>query len=508
MPTGIDCVAAPCIRPPGARNAAHPLFQQPARSAGAPPVTPAPPPATTDRPVVVVGGGIGGLTFATRLHDAGVPVRLLESSGRFGGVITSGRDGGWLFEYGPNTVMTSDPAVFSVLKAAGLEAEALVAGTTGARRFIVFRGRLALLPASPAAFLKSPIFSARAKLNLLGEPFRRRGTNPDESIADFVRRRLGVEFLDYAVGPFVSGVYAGDPERLSVRWAVRKVHALEVDHGSLIRGALAQRKRRGGAVATGPAGGLLSFPGGLATLPARLAERLGDAAVSGRRVTGLERSGAGWRVRAEHRANGPSTFDASSVVLALGAAAAARLVDPLEPPGRGAGDRAAALAALPTAGVLVTSLGFRRADVGHPLDGFGFLVPRVEGVRLLGTLFPSSLFPGRAPDGHVALTAISGGATDPGLFDRDDAAHEAALLDALAPLLDLRGGPVYRKTVRWPAAIPQYDVGHGRFLELADALEARHPGLHLLGNWRGGVSVPDRMARASELAARWSAAPS
>jgi oxygen-dependent protoporphyrinogen oxidase len=470
-------------------------------------VTPAPPPATPDRPVVVVGGGIGGLVLATRLRAAGVPVRLLDAADRFGGVITSERDGDWLFEYGPNTVMTSDPVVPSVLAAAGLEACALVAGTAGARRFIVFRGRLTALPGSPGEFLSSPIFSARAKLNLLGEPFRPRGTNPDETIADFVRRRLGREFLDYAVGPFVSGVYAGDPERLSVRWAVRKVHALEVEHGSLIRGAMALRKKRGGPVAAGPSGGLLSFPDGLATLPERLAARLGDAAEAGAPVAGLERSGSVWRVHVAPRAGERRSIDASSVVLALGSAQAARLVDPVEPPGLSADRRASALTALPTAGVAVTAFGFRRDDVGHPLDGFGFLVPRVEQLRLLGTLFPSSLFPGRAPAGHVALTAIAGGATDPGVLDRDDASHEGALLEALGPLLGLRGAPVYRRTVRWPGAIPQYEVGHGRFLELAEALEERHPGLYLLGNWRGGVSVPDRMARATELAARWSPAP-
>ncbi|MEO6195049.1 MAG: protoporphyrinogen oxidase [Thermoanaerobaculia bacterium] len=439
---------------------------------------------------VVVGAGISGLTAAFRLARGGLRVAVLESAERAGGAIETFSDGGWRFEMGPNTVVESDESVGRLIRDAGLDGEKIVASPSAKRRYLYQESRLVPLPGGPGGLLKTPLFSAGAKLRLLREPWiGRPAEGVEESIAQLVRRRLGAEFLDYAVGPFVSGVYAGDPERLSARWAVPKIHALEREHGSLIRGgirgALARRK------APAPGGAMISFREGLEELPRRLAREIGKigdlrTGVAARRVLRIEN---GFRVETSA---GP--VEAARVVFAVPADAAARL---LEEATSGA---SLPLAEIPYAAVAVVSLGWRREDVGHPLDGFGFLAPRKEGLRLLGCLFPSQIFPGRAPEGHVALAAFGGGRTDPELARWDEDRIAATVVAELRGPLKLRGEPAFRLVRRWPRAIPQYELGHGRFVERAREIERSLPGLHLAGNFLGGISVPDCIRNATALA--------
>lgn len=447
-------------------------------------------------PTVVVGGGITGLTLAFNLRRAGDDVLLLEADDSFGGVIRTRRESGWLFESGPNTVL-SHPAIDALIEATGLEKQRVTASPLARRRYIVKDGTLHPLPASPGALIRSSLFSRAGKFRLLREPFVPRHTGPEESIADFTRRRLGPEFLEYAVGPFVSGVYAGDPERLSVRHAVKKIHRLEENHGSLIRGALALRKTSA-AAGPSPRGGILSFRSGLDALPAALAASLGERARTGTRVDAIRRESGGYSLDVTGAGGARNVVSAGRVILAVDAATTARLVAPLDP-----GDETGAsrLAAVPYAAVCVAGFGFERGHVGHPLDGFGCLVPASERLGLLGCLFTSSLFEGRAPAGYVALTVYAGGATDPAAVDLDDRALTERLLSALTPLLSISGTPCRTEIRRWRRAIPQYNLGHGEYLDIAARIEARHPGLHLAGNWRDGVSVGDCVAGASTLAA-------
>jgi oxygen-dependent protoporphyrinogen oxidase len=432
---------------------------------------------------VVVGAGISGLTAAFRLARGGLRVAVLEAAERAGGAIETFSDGAWRFEMGPNTVVESDGSVGRLIRDAGLEGEKIVASPSAKRRYLYKGSQLVPLPGGPGGLLKTPLFSAGAKLRLLREPWiGRPPEGAEESIAQFVRRRLGTEFLDYAVGPFVSGVYAGDPERLSARWAVPKIHALEREHGSLIRGALARRK------GPAPGGAMISFREGLEELPRTLAREIEDVrtGAAARRVL---RSENGFRVETSA---GP--VEAARVVLAVPADAAARL---LEEATSGA---SLPFAEVPYAAVAVVSLGWRREDVGHPLDGFGFLAPRKEGLRLLGCLFPSQIFPGRAPEGHVALAAFGGGRTDPELAGWDEDRIAAAMIAELRGPLKLRGEPAFRLARRWPRAIPQYELGHGRFVERAREIERSLPGLRLAGNFLGGISVPDCIRNATALA--------
>lgn len=433
--------------------------------------------------MVVVGGGISGLTTAFHLSRAGRRVAVLEAAARVGGAIETFSDGAWRFEMGPNTVLENNPSVGRLLRDSGMETEKITAAPSAKRRYLYKGGRLVPLPGGPGGFLTTPLFPASAKLRLLREPWIAPApADVEETIAQFVRRRLGQAFLDYAVGPFVSGVYAGDPERLSVRWAVPKIHGLEEQHGSLIRGAFARRK------GPAPGGAMISFREGLEELPRKLAREIGDVrtGVLCHKVVRIEGG-----FRAETSA-GP--VEAARVVLAVPADVAARL---LEEATSGA---SRLFAEIPYAAVATLSLGFRREAVGHPLEGFGFLAPRKEGVNVLGCLFPSEIFPGRAPAGHVALAAFAGGRTNPEIVGWDDERLASTLLSELRGPLGLEGEPAFRLIRRWPRAIPQYEVGHGRFVERAREIEQALPGLRLGGNFLGGVSVPDCIKNATSLA--------
>jgi oxygen-dependent protoporphyrinogen oxidase len=438
---------------------------------------------------LVVGAGISGLTTAFRLARGGWRVAVVEAAGRVGGAMETYTDGPWRFELGPNTVVENHETVGRLIRDAGLEGEKLVAAPSARRRYLYKDGRLVPLPSGPGSFLATPLFPPGAKLRLLKEPWiGRPPEGTEESIAGFVRRRLGQSFLDYAVGPFVSGVYAGDPERLSVRWAVPKIWSLERDHGGLLRGAFARRKGR-----PAPGGAMISFRGGLETLPRKLAAEIGNVrtGVAVQRIVRMDPAGGGYR--AETSA-GP--IEAKRIVLAVPADVAARLLD------EATAGASRLFEQIPYAAVAILALGWRRADVGHPLAGFGFLSPRKEGLRTLGCLFPSELFPGRAPEGHVALAAFAGGRTDPEIVTWDEDRIATTLIDELRGPLSLRGEPAWKLVRRWPRAIPQYELGHGRFMDRAREIEQALPGLHIGGNFLGGISVPNCIQNGTELAER------
>jgi oxygen-dependent protoporphyrinogen oxidase len=433
--------------------------------------------------VVVMGAGIAGLTAGFFLSRGGAPVRVLERDRRPGGAILTEHKDSYLVESGPNTVLANSVQVDELLAASGLAARRLDALKINKKRYILKDGRLFPLPAGPLQFMTTPIFSARTKLGLLREPFIGRATG-EETIAQFVLRRLGPEMLEYAVGPFVSGVYAGDPDKLSVRWAVRKIHALEVKHGSLIRGAIAKRK------GPQPRGGLFSFPEGLDALPKELARAVGSVTY-GASVEKVERDGDGFNVTASIDGR-TETFPAGRVLLTGNARDVDAVLAPLAPE--------PVLKGMPYAPVAIVALGFDRKAVAHPLDGFGFLIPQTLNAPLLGCLFTSSLFPGRAPEGKALITAFLGGARHPEILGWDPSVFPDRALELLRPVLGIAGEPEMTLTRVWPEAIPQYNLGHGAFVERAAALEARHPGLHFSGNLLHGVSVADCVTNAALLA--------
>ncbi|MBF0178277.1 MAG: protoporphyrinogen oxidase [Magnetococcales bacterium] len=446
--------------------------------------------------LIIAGGGISGLATAWFLHRRGIEVTLLEGQEEVGGLIRSSLFQDYLLEHGPNSTLQkpgdATDALGRLVDDLGLAARLLVADSRAARRYVYRQRRLQPLPASPPQFLRSGLFSWRAKWRLLREPFIARGDG-HESIGAFVTRRLGAEFLDYAVEPFVSGVYAGDPWRLSVAAALPRIHALEREHGSLIRGAMALGRLR---KTTGlPAGRLVTFDAGMELLPRTIAEKLpADALRTGTRVTALEPMKAGgWRVTWQ-RGDTTGHDGAPRVILSLPAPEAAQLVAPFSPAA------AEILRSIAYAPIVSLGMGWLRDRIGHPLDGFGFLVPRREGMRTLGALFSSTLFPRRAPPGRALLTAFIGGATDPGAATEADHLLSDQVGQDLSRSLDIQGAPEFVHMTRHSRAIPQYAMDHLEKLQSLEIAMAPFPGLHFRANWRDGISVADCIRNAEALA--------
>ncbi len=428
------------------------------------------------RRTVVIGAGLSGLTAAWTLLKSGEEVALLEASSRPGGAVRTERREGFLLETGPNTVRPT-PQLWRLIEDLGLGGEVLLADPR-APRFVDFRGALHPLPMSASEFLGTKLLSGAAKLRILTEPLRRRGGSVDESVNDFIGRRLGREVADRIVEPFVGGIFAGSGARLSVSAAFPALWRWEREHGSLLRGALASRRSR-------PAGphtprGLVSFRDGLETLPRALAASVGNALRPATSAYSLAPDAGGWIV---HTPSGD--IQAARVILAAPAHQAAKIVARFAPAA------ARSLEAIPHPPLAVLHLAWPESASPRPLRGFGHLVVPDPGRRILGAVWSSSLFPGRAPAGQILVTVFLGGTRDPGALDLDDdELHQIAARDLAAQGL-LRGDPQRVLLTRWSRAIPQYERGHEDRIAELERAEARFPGLRFLGNYRGGISVAD-----------------
>jgi len=446
--------------------------------------------------VAVVGGGMTGLTAAFQLQQAGLHPLVFESGPQAGGAVQTQSSEGYQIEAGPNSLQESQVQVSQLIEALGLEGEVLEANPAAQNRFILRGGQLLALPSSPPALLKSPVLSWPAKLRLLREPFiSRPPADTEENLASFTRRRLGQEVLDYLVNPFIGGIYAGDPEALSARYALPRLFALEHEHGSLFRGLLAaaRKKKKENAGQSKKARRmprLLSFRRGLAALPMEMARRLRQHLYLETSVETITAVDGKWElVASRYGRRLRDTFDA--VILAVPARALAQINIQTghgpEPDGGASPLRLLQEMLHPP--VVSVSLGFDREQVRHPLDGFGALFPEKEKRQTLGVLFPSTLFPGRAPEGKVLLTCFIGGTRQPELTQGPEEDLVAMAVADLRPLLGITGEPSFTSSCRWPHAIPQYNVGHGRFVQAIDAFEASHPGLFVSGPSRDGIAL-------------------
>ncbi|PKY10388.1 protoporphyrinogen oxidase [Acidithiobacillus marinus] len=433
--------------------------------------------------VIIIGGGLSGLASAYFLQQQGVSARVLEAGSRVGGNILSREEEGYLRDLGPNSLMLKGPVVPDLIHSLQLEADLVEANAVAKRRYILNRHHQPV-PLGPGVLLSGKLLSLQGRLRLLSEPFRRQKQGiGEESIADFVRRRLGPEVLTWLVDPFVSGVFAGDPQKLALAATLPRLQRMEQEHGALFKAALAGRKKPPQSKTR-----LISFRQGLQTLPLRMAEQLHGPIHCQTPVDRLEQHADGsWEVHSARQ-----SWRSTKIILALPAPKAADLLKTLHP------NLAKELAAIPYPAVSTLSLGFPRSRVKHALDGFGLLIPRILGLQTLGVLFSSTLFPDRAPADQVLLTVFIGGSQNPLAGRSDDDLLQTAL-EEIRPILGVDGEPSFSRCQNWPEAIPQYELGHLARLEHIAQMTQQIPGLYFRANWRDGVALGDCMEAARQL---------
>jgi len=454
---------------------------------------------TRQVPALVVGGGISGLVCAHVLRKAGIDAQLVEASPRPGGVIHSVTRDGFLLELGPQS-FSGTPALRKLCTELGISNELLQAPPS-APRYVLIDGQLRPVPLSPPAFFMSSLINGSTKWALVRDVFGKSiPPDGDESVADFVRRKFSAQLLDRLVGPFISGIYAGDPERLSVRSAFPQLYEAEKAAGSVIRGMLRLAKSRQGPRERPT---LQTFREGNETLIRALARKLGSALLTEATVTGASReSDSSFEVRLEDN-SGKHSVLTESLIMATPTDVTGRLLSSLD------SSFESLLTSIEYAAVAVVSLGYRKSDVGHSLNGFGFLVPRSANLRVLGTVWNSSLFPGRAPEGHALLTSFVGGTTDPAATRLRSEELASLVHRETSALLSVKSEPAFSNVTVWPRALPQYNLGHAERLAAVAKLYSRFPGLWLTGNHlRGpaiGACVEQAFSVAEEVSKRLSA---
>src|SRR5271168_2960243 len=438
--------------------------------------------------VAVIGAGISGLACAYRLQQLGLDVIVFEANPSPGGLIDSVERDGFLFEAGPQSFQGT-PALLELIRELGLEGQ-LQKADPRAPRYVLLHGRLRKIPMSPQALLASTLLNPVSRWKIASEPFKKsQPPNEEESVASFVRRKFGHEILEYLVAPFVSGVYADGPDKLSLKAAFPTLDEWEREYGSVLRGAMKSRPPKEQRTGAPP---LCSFTHGVAALPRALAAKLGDALQFETRAVSVDFAGAGQH---GHAAPGPACEIrivrngqeqpalSSAVVIATPAYAAAHLLETSAP------HLAQTLSGIAYAPVAVVACTYYRQQVGDPLEGFGFLVPRGEKVRTLGTVWNSSLFPGRAYEGSVTITSFIGGATDPEIINLHEENIAAIVTEENARILGITGPPVETAVWKYPRALPQYNLGHGHIVEAIRNAERTSPGLFLAGNYLEGPAM-------------------
>jgi oxygen-dependent protoporphyrinogen oxidase len=438
---------------------------------------------------LIVGAGISGLTTAYALRKSGISTLVVEASSRPGGVIQSVQRDGFLIECGPQS-FSGKASITSICQDLGILDQRIIADPK-APRYVLINDKLQNVPMGPG-ILFSPFLAGGTRLALLRDLFgSTHPPEPDESVAAFIRRKFSPTFLDRLVGPFVSGIYAGDPEKLSLRAAFPILNEAEMAKGSVIRGTLAVMKNRRATRPNTPRERptLQTFREGNDTLLRALAKHLGDRVLLDSEVTCVAALDSGHDARAprfsvtvrNHRTE--ERIEAERLVLANSPGGAAQVLAGLHP------EFHSQLSAIEYAAVAVVSLGYRKADVGHDLAGFGFLIPRVSGLNALGSVWNSSLFPGRAPEGYALLTSFLGGVTNPSVLQKSPEEMIGLVHSEIAPLLHIRNQPVFSNVTVWPRALPQYNLGHTARLAAVEQIRAKFPGLHFAGNYLYGPAI-------------------
>ena len=436
--------------------------------------------------IAILGAGITGLATAYWLNKKGFEITVLESKKEPGGSMISRRENGFLIDYGPNSGLETTPLIREIVEQVGLKGDMIYALEKASKRYILKNNQLHALPTHPVAFLKTKLFSPKAKLRLLAEPFSRKSHDGYyQSISEFVKRRLGSEFLDYAVNPFVAGIFAGNPDNLSVKSALPKLYRLEELYGGLFKGlVLGAKERKKSAEQSKQSARMFSFKNGMQSFPEAIAAKLGESVRYECKVENILKLGAKFKILYKH--NDQAGEIITDVVLsAVPAYQAAFIFD--DPDNRLLGH----LNDIYYPPVKVLYLGFRKSVVGQVLDGFGFLIPEKERKTFLGAIWNSVIFPFRANDDMAAFTLFIGGARSPELFDNGNENHIDTVIKEFKEIMHIGKDPVFITEKMWPKAIPQYRLGYVEHERYFEKFESNNPGIFLSGNYRGGISVGD-----------------
>ena len=460
--------------------------------------------------VAIVGAGIAGLAAAHRVvewsreRERPVDLVLFEAADRLGGTIQTERHDGFLVECGPDSFLSEKPWALALCRRLGIEDRLVRTDDRFRRTFVVFGGRLhplpdgfqLLAPTRLGPFLASTLFSWPGKLRMALDLALPRGGDPDESLGAFVRRRLGREALERVAQPLVAGIYTADPDELALAATMPRFLELERRERSVIL-AMWRAARRAPAQASGSSGArwslFVTFKEGMEELIRALGSRLPPGAMRLKeRVAEVMPRGAGWQVVTP---DGSAT-EVDAVILAPEAYQVARMIRPLDPA------LAHLLEGIPYASSATVTLAYRRADIAHPLDGFGFVVPHVERRPIIACTFSSMKYPGRAPEGHVLLRVFLGGALNEAVLEQSDESLTDTARGQLAELLGAREDPIVTRVARYPKAMPQYHVGHLARVEAIEQCVARHPGLALIGGAYRGVGIADCVHAAEQAVER------
>ncbi len=470
-----------------------------------------------NKQVIIIGAGLSGLVCAYRLQSLGVDCLLLEKSSQVGGVIQSKRIDEYLIERGPNSAQGT-PELLALVEEAGISGE-LVEGNPKAPAYVYFNKQLRAVPMSPPALVKSDLLSLGGKLRLLGEPFiGKREADSEESVYNFIQRRLGVEIAERLVAPLVSGIYAGDEKNLSIQAAFPMLANLESGYGSLFRGAIRKAKEAKRAKASAQANGQaeakperrrsISFREGMQTLATTLTAKLGDKVLRNAEIVSLAFAPSldqRFTVQVNQSGN-LREIACDHLVIATPSLAAASLIKAVQFPEASANllslaeEISSLLVEIDYPPLTILYLAYDRAAIRHSLDGFGFLAVPQEQVSILGCIFNSSQFPNRAPEGKALFTIFIGGARHPELAALPDDVLAAKAHADLQNILGIASAPQLLATTRWQRAIPQYNIGHAARVHRLESLTNQLNGLHLSGNYLHGVSVGDCVKAADSLA--------
>ena len=432
---------------------------------------------------VVIGGGISGLSAAVELKNRGFDVTILERENRVGGVIDTFEENGFRAESGSNSIMIQSQNSLDFLDSIGLKDKIDIANPVSKKRFFVRYGKARAVPMSPISLLFTRLFTLCGKIRLFFEPFVKKFDQDSEpSVSEFIEKRMGKEVLDYAINPFMAGVYGGNPDKLSVKYAFPPFWNLEQKYGSIIKGAIKSMKEK---KATGnffkPM--MISFEGGMRTLIDALKNKLNDSIKTNVKILSIDITANGWEI-----SWGNDTEDVCEEYDVVVIAIPAPNIKELPLPGA-LSTRLSMLSTIKYAPVTTYTMGFKRDAVSHKLDGFGVLTPEKENLSILGSLFVSSVFKGRAPKDFVTLTNYIGGMRNPHYASMSESEIQKLVMTDIEKLLGVKSQPIFKKMYYWKNAIPQYNLGYQKYLDLLQEVESTFPNLRFIGSYRGGVGV-------------------